>query len=409
MQRLFCKLAFWMVAVAAAVVSVRAEAAEAAEPAVPPEDSLSESVSMAERFWVRTDYLMWWTNGAYLPPLVTTSPDGTPRSEAGVLGEPGTRVVFGDSMVGDAMRSGIRTRGGMRLGCGDTWALEGEYFTLFDQSAEYDSGPRSDRRILSRPFYDIELGRERAELVSYDDYLDGRVTVDFHDYFQSAGVWARYNLACCAAPVCDPCQVRSRRVQLVAGYRYFNLSDTTIIREDLLGGPDSLEPGTRFQIDDSFHARNDFHGAELGLVTQWIRGRWSLELLSKVALGNNHQVVFIDGSQTISRVGLPAERYDEGIFAGWPNINRYTRDSFTMIPQLGVELGYDWNRRLRTTLGYNILYWASVTRSGDQIELVLDPRNFPPNTPSGLPFPQFPGRTSDFWAQGLNLGLELAF
>ena len=49
------------------------------------------------RVWLRADYLMWFTTGTRLPPLVTTSPQGTPANQAGVLGAPGTTILFGGS------------------------------------------------------------------------------------------------------------------------------------------------------------------------------------------------------------------------------------------------------------------------------------------------------------------------
>ena len=54
----------------------------------------------------RAEYLAWWTKSASLPALATTSPSGTPRSEAGVLGEPGTSVLFGGSDGDQRGRSG---------------------------------------------------------------------------------------------------------------------------------------------------------------------------------------------------------------------------------------------------------------------------------------------------------------
>ena len=34
--------------------------------------------------WARFDALLWWTKGAHIPALLTTSPDGTPQAQAGV-------------------------------------------------------------------------------------------------------------------------------------------------------------------------------------------------------------------------------------------------------------------------------------------------------------------------------------
>src|SRR5262249_5551056 len=46
--------------------------------------------------WVSADYLLWEVKPSRLPALVTTSPPGTPRPVAGVLGVPGsgTTVLF---------------------------------------------------------------------------------------------------------------------------------------------------------------------------------------------------------------------------------------------------------------------------------------------------------------------------
>ena len=65
--------------------------------------------------WVALDYLFWWTRGMSLPPLVTTSPAGTPLPDAGVLGEPATTVLFGDEQVSDELRSGFRFETGIWL------------------------------------------------------------------------------------------------------------------------------------------------------------------------------------------------------------------------------------------------------------------------------------------------------
>jgi len=375
-----------------------------------------------EQFWVRMDYVGWWTNGVRLPPLVTTSPLGTSQTEAGVLGEPGTTILFGDTTVGDQFRSGIWARAGAWLDRCGTWGLEGDYLAGFEQSGAYDSGPLADRPIVARPYFDVlprdpngqpipgDVPRQAAQLISYPDLIEGRLRIDYHDFFQSAGIWGRYNLCCCDCDPCGSCWGSwAWRVDLIGGYRYYGLSDRIAFREDLVAGPLSPEPGTRFVIEDQFRARNDFHGGELGLVTQVVRGRWVLEVLTKVALGNNHQTVNVDGRTSITRPDQPTDTYEGGIYALRTNVGTYERDSFVVIPQLGVELGYRWTQHLRTFVGYNILYWGTVVRAADQIDVNLDTANFPPTVDPALPFPTFPGQSSSFWAQGINLGGELRF
>ena len=57
-----------------------------------------------------------------------------------------------------------------------------------------------------------------------------------------------------------------------------------------------------------------------------------------------------------------------------------------MIPELGLDLGYQVNCHWRAHLGYNILYWGCVSRAADQISLYVDPRNIPSNhvTPTAV-------------------------
>src|SRR6056297_3074011 len=50
-------------------------------------------------YWVTAESLLWFGKGRTMPALVTTSPAGTPQVDAGVLGRPGTQVLFGDGQV----------------------------------------------------------------------------------------------------------------------------------------------------------------------------------------------------------------------------------------------------------------------------------------------------------------------
>lgn len=47
-----------------------------------------------ERNWVSAEYLLWWSKGNEIPPLVSSSPAGTPRADAGVIGSPAPRFFM---------------------------------------------------------------------------------------------------------------------------------------------------------------------------------------------------------------------------------------------------------------------------------------------------------------------------
>ena len=64
------------------------------------------------RLWLSAEYLVWATTGQAVPPLVTSSPSGTPAAAIGVLGSPSTEVVFGGDDFAGPMRYGARLTAG---------------------------------------------------------------------------------------------------------------------------------------------------------------------------------------------------------------------------------------------------------------------------------------------------------
>ena len=112
-----------------------------------------------------------------------------------------------------------------------------------------------------------------------------------------------------------------------------------------------------------FDTENEFHGGEIGLSGQWHRGIWSLDMLAKVALGNNHQAVNINGLTDDSTNGITVG----GTFTSAANIGRISRDKFAIMPEGGVKLQLQLTKNVRLSAGYRLLYLNGVIRPGDQI------------------------------------------
>jgi hypothetical protein len=373
------------------------------------------------RVWLRGEYLMWWTKGVELPPLVTTGSEFDPPEQAGAIGYPNTQIIFGDRVVGADMRSGVRTTIGLWLDDCHRWSFEVEYLTIGSRSSSF-SQSFLDNSVLARPYFNVYLNTQASHLVAYPGLVEGRIDVEARSDFQSIGEWIGYNL--CSSNECGGCEGMGEQVcdvpfafgsrtDLLIGFRYCRLNDYVSVSENLVNKEFGPYYDTTSQISDNFRTRNDFCGSEIGLRTQLYRGRWSLDILTRIALGNNHQTVSIEGStQSTGEAGNDAA----GVLALGSNSGTYTRDSLTLIPQLTMRLGYQLNCRWRAYVGYDVLYWGSVMRAADQIDfdpinsrLNVDSRNIPPTTAGGLPFPQYPGKSTDFWAQGINLGTEFRF
>ncbi len=359
-----------------------------------------------ERLWVRGEYLLWWMPGFNVPALVTTSPAGTPRSQAGRLGQPGTSILFGDSALNDGAGSGGRvTLGGWLTPC-HLFGIEGSYLGIGTQTAQFNA-QSSDFPILARPFYDIQSGSQGqdAALVSFPGVASGSVAVTGTSQFQAADVLSRARLL-------EQCDLY---VDFLLGYRYGQLQDGLLINELTTSlsreGPAPLN--TTFQVVDRFDTQNQFNGGVVGVAFQEHYCGWSLDILMKLALGSTHTRIAIDGTTTTTVPGTVPVTYAGGILAQPTNIGVYEQNFFTVMPELGVAVGYDLTCRLRVTCGYTVLYWSKVARPGDQIDTELNPSQFPSQYPPGLlvgaPHPQFALRTTDFSAQGLNVGLEYRF
>jgi hypothetical protein len=362
-----------------------------------------ESYACADdRFWVRAEYLIWWTKGSHVPVLAAT---GTPN-------EPFTTPLFGGSTLNGDGRSGFHiTLGGWLDRC-HTLGLEGDYFDLERGNDGYDSGFYPSGTVLSRPFIDMTDPNNpapAAEITALPGLAVGKVHVETSDYFQSAGLRLRQPLyqSCCQV---DCCTTRSTEIDLVAGYRFYRLKDRLNIHENVvaIGGPNI---GLAFDIVDDFNTSNEFHGGELGLVADVRRGRWSLGVRALAALGNSHEIVNILGRTVRTSNGVE-ETDAGGLFALRSNIGHYTRNHFAVLPELGMEIGYQWTCHLRTYVGYDILYWGDVVRASEQIDPRIDTNNLPfppPDAPAGGPFPAVLFRETSYWAQGIRVGAELRF
>jgi hypothetical protein len=103
------------------------------------------------------------------------------------------------------------------------------------------------------------------------------------------------------------------------------------------------------------------------------------------------------------------------MFALPTNIGSHHRDKFTVIPEVGINVGYRLTPWASVVLGYTFLYASSVARPGNQIDTTLNSSQSAAltlNSQTALTGPARPAvkiEGSDFWAHGLNVGLAFNF
>ena len=356
------------------------------------------------RFWGRAEYLLWWTEGSRVPPLVTTSPTGTLQPDAGVLDNPETSILFGNSRVNDDTRSGGRFTLGYWLDMNQEFTVETSYLFIGSDTDRFSATSDGDP-ILARPFFNIEIGEENAHLVAFDPLLRGSVSASAATDFQFAELLLRRRVFVYQDGALIGYGQREWHLDLLVGYLFSRLDDDLRLEESF----QTIGP-TDVDSFDEFDTRNIFHGVQLGMATGLHRDRWSVDLLMKLGLGNSESTVLIDGGTTTTVGGGASSTAQGGLLALQTNIGRYSHSDFAIVPELGITLGFDLTEHLRATFGFTLIYWSRVARPGDQVDLDLNPTYFPnEGPPTGAPRPQFSLATTDFWAQGVNFGVECRF
>jgi hypothetical protein len=351
--------------------------------------------------------LSWAVKGSGTPPLVARDLPGTPRASVGVPGTPGQQIVYGGPGFNGGLRSGFRFDAGLWLDECRQWAISGDIFAL---ASVTDVGRFSSLGDppLTRPFVNSITGLPAAELVSFPGSLAGAVTVNARNTFWGAGAFLQRNL-CCEYDACDPCDLHGYRADAQFGYRTYHLTDDLRIREDLLSTNEQrVPPGTRITVNDRFRTENRFHGALFALSGTAHCGGWVVRGRAGASLGTLSRELLVEGS-TVVQVpgGAPSARVG-GLLAQSTNIGRYRSDTFTVVPELALTVGYRLARGVEVYGGYTWVYLPNVWRAGDQIDPRVDPAQLAGAASAGaLPAPRF--ASTNAFVQGFNAGVALRY
>src|SRR5262249_15357519 len=253
--------------------------------------------------------------------------------------------------------SGGRFTLGHWFGAGQVFGLEANFLFLarrgtdFTNSLNGDPGPT----VLARPFFDVTGPREDAEVAANPRQTAGNVAARLRSALLGTEANARVGLfSSCGC-----------RVELFGGYRFLQLEEELSILDSTTPVP--LDPQNTFlRVFDQFATHNQFHGGQLGAAAAFRGGPWSLDLHGQVAWGLTTEVVDIRG---YTRITSP---FRDDIFAGGllalpTNIGRYSRSRGSVVPEVGVNLGYQLTDHLQATVGYTFLYWSRVARPGNTI------------------------------------------
>jgi hypothetical protein len=365
-----------------------------------PWNGLAGTSPHPQRGYLTGEYQLWWVKGYSIPVLLTTSA----ATDFGILGRPTTQVLFGGNTINDRALSGGRFYGGWWLDCDYHNAFEvgGLFLGHQDTTFMANSGQFP---TLGRPFFNVNTGQQFSQLVALPGVTTGSAIVNAPSNFWGAEANWRHQL-CCGC---------NWHLNTIAGFRYLDLDESLKITEIIQGLPTAPAPFTNEAITvfDRFATHNRFYGGQIGLDGRWVWGCWSLEGRVKLGMGVTEQDLSITGAQRFASPNGTVTTATGGLLALPSNIGHFTRAPFSLVPEFTLNVGYQFTPHVRGFVGYNYLLWTNVLRPGDQIDTVINVQqipNFPTNSPpSNANRPLVPFRQSDFWAQGLIVGVEITW
>ncbi len=357
--------------------------------------------------WANAEYLFWVTNNYKLPPLLTTSTSGT----AGILGAPGTQIAYGNSNIAPSERHGARLAVGIWLEkylCLPV-GLELSGFTLGQRGYTYQA-VSTGANVLARPIINAQTGNETVYFVSFPGQFSGG--------FDATSNSAIYNAD--LAVIYQPGHYRDFPDFLV-GFRYMNMNqdititqNSTLLANGLAGFPPGqiVGQGSTLTLQDAFRTSNSFYGVVFGTRAQYSRDRFFAQTYFKLGVGTTQQTSQITGSSTLVNATTNAT-VPGGLLALSSNIAHSTRYDFSMIPEAGINFGFQINKCMDIHAGYTFLYWSKVQQASQLIDRRVNPALLPTSIQFGSGvgpgLPLQPLHAGSFWAQGLNAGMTIRY
>lgn len=357
------------------------------------------------RFFAEAEYLYWKIQGSPNPvPFIATAP--IEHNMAPLIGEPGAVVVLGGKKGSNNWRSGGRFTLGYWLNeC--CYGAEASYFFLPERSRHQEvfSSGLEGSPYLSVPYFNTETGRESSSPVATPGMFRGLARLKINNRMQGAELNGLGTLfSGCSCPV-----------NVLVGFRYWNFNESLNFN---VNSPAFTIPGEVYKAHDRFRTINNFYGGQIGLATEYCAcNGFYINAKGKVALGAMCEEVKIQGKFITNAFdGFEApETFSGGYFGLLSNKGRHKRTCFAVIPEVNVNLGYQFCNCLRIQIGYTFLYANKVLFAGKQVNRNINPTQSalyeftPTPTLVGTARPKASLKNNSIWAQGLNVGLEYQF
>jgi hypothetical protein len=352
------------------------------------------------RFRVNVDLMAWFTkNARQLPPLV--------EGNAGATGESDLEGTSGAS-IDYHLLSGFRVSGAYTWDQCPDFAIDGNVLVFGKRTL---AAIPDSNNLLERPFGIANEGFDGSLPINFPGVAAGAALITSSEEMWGMELNLDYNL------INEPV-VSALRLDVFGGFRFFELSEdvrvASVTNFNFFSPfvPDFLK-GDQLRVFDSFLARNQFFGPQLGITARWFGYYGIAEFSAKLGLGTNHETIHIVGAQVRVPLGGQEILSPGGLLALPSNSGSFTKDQFAVLPEINGNWIIPVTDNLKFKFGYTFLYWDTVVRPADQIDRIVNISQIPNVGAVGFPLtirrPSVPFLQSHFYAQGFNVGLEFSW
>ncbi len=354
----------------------------------------AKALSPQPRWWASAEYLYWWTQDSSInAPLATQNP-----SSFAVIGQPGTRVIFGKDSSNDTFNfsaiGGYRITIGGWIDDGYRYGIEGSGFGLSQAKQTFiASSVGVGKPILDVPFISIPSGSENVLVGNRPN------TITDSDTFQpySVELNALYDIT-------DNIKFP---LIMTAGFRVLGINENLKLNDAIYNTP-GLPVGSTFNVQDKFSTKNIFYGLQIGARTDLPYEKWDFSALAEIAFGINTQQLKVRGETNINNQTIIQPI---GLFAEPSNIGTFRENQFAILPELEMKVGYHLNKAIYPFFTYNILYINNIIRASNEIDRRINQSQNPLIGGSGvLTGPAYPAKqfnNTSLWMQGVSIGMEI--
>jgi len=341
------------------------------------------------------EYLVLWFKSHHHTVLSTNGDLNDPTP--GAIGQPGTSILHGN-------RTGPGSSSALRLTY-TWWVVDPEIisldtsFTIMEQRRLLFHAASNElgQPVITRPFFNTVANANDADPRALPFIMRGTVNDSFLTRMMGAEANFKYNVT---GRPCD----EGLALMLFSGPRWIRLDERYQNRDfsqDIPAGT-----GETRVFSDSITAFNEFIGGQVGGTLRWRWDRLSLDMTTKLAVGQNFQTIKASGrTAQFNNIAGTITTSNEGLYVQSTNSGNSHSQHITIVPEFDLNVGLFLTDNFRFSVGCGGFNMSNALRPSAILDRRIEVQA--PGIQTTNPARRF--QQTDFWAEWVSFGFEFMY